>query len=143
MGACSPRSTTTSAIRRPSPRRCRPSPTRASPDKQTRDSVRDGVLRAVCLTYLVRALAFNALTPVGEPPDETDHFLYVAVVAEDARLPRASEDLWQGHQAPLYYLAAAGWARVINAVSGCRYDPSWLPTRVNPGFPNAANFNRL
>src|SRR5262245_25919973 len=41
----------------------------------------------VCLTYVGLALFYNALTPIGESPDEIGHFEYVRLVADHARLP--------------------------------------------------------
>ena len=73
-------------------------------------------------------------TPVGESSDETAHFRYALMIAQEGRLPRAADDLWGGHQAPLYCVIAAGWARLIATVSGCQLDPAWLPARRNPRF---------
>jgi hypothetical protein len=97
----------------------------------------------VCATYAALALAHNVLTPIGESPDENSHFEYLRIVAEERRLPGAADYLWQGHQAPLYYVLQAAWTRAIRAVSGCRVDPARLPNRPNPGFPRAHDFNWL
>ena len=97
----------------------------------------------VCLTYIGLALLYNALTPIGESPDEIGHFEYVRLVADEARLPGAADRLWQGHQSPLYYVLEAVWARVIQRVAGCHIDAGNLPSRNNPGFPNVPNLNRL
>jgi len=98
---------------------------------------------AVCLTYVTLALLYNAFTPIGEAPDEIGHFQYVRLVGDEHRLPGPADNLWEGHQAPLYYLAQAVWAGLIERVFGCRIDLAWLPDRVNPGFPHAPNFNRF
>ncbi len=96
----------------------------------------------VCLTYVTLALAYNALTPIGESPDEFAHFQYVLVVAEERRLPAAEDRLWQGHQAPLYYLAQAAWKGVIRVATGCRLDPARLPPAArNPGFLRSSDYN--
>jgi hypothetical protein len=98
---------------------------------------------AVVVAYVAFALSYNALIPIGEAPDEFAHWEYLDVVERDGRLPEAADALWQGHQAPLYYIAAAVWSRLVQAVSGCRVDREALPGRLNPGFPYAPNFNRL
>jgi hypothetical protein len=89
------------------------------------------------------ALLYNALTPIGESPDEIGHFEYIRLVTEERRLPGAADALWQGHQAPLYYVLQAVWARIIEAASGCRIDPAALPSRSNPAFPRLPNLNLL
>jgi 4-amino-4-deoxy-L-arabinose transferase-like glycosyltransferase len=97
----------------------------------------------LCLTYVWLAVLYNALTPIGEAPDELDHAAYVRVIVEERRLPGAGDALWQGHQAPLYYLLQAAWGGLIRASSGCRLDRDRLPGRINREFPHSPNFNRL
>jgi hypothetical protein len=102
-----------------------------------------GFLWTVCLTYVTLACVYNALTPIGEAPDELGHAEYVHVLLEKHRLPGARDGLWQGHQAPLYYLAEAAWSGVIRAVSGCGIDRARLPNQINPAFARSPNFNWL
>jgi len=102
-----------------------------------------GYLWAVCLTYVGLSLAYNALTPIGESPDEIGHFEYVRLVADQGRMPGAADALWQGHQSPLYYGLEAAWALTVQAASGCRIAGDDLPGRDNPGFPNLPDLNRF
>ncbi len=97
----------------------------------------------VCLTYVALALLYNALTPIGESPDETAHFQYLRLLTDERRLPGVGDNFWQGHQAPLYYVAGATWSEVIRVLSGCQVDRGQLPTRITPGFPQSQNFNWL
>jgi hypothetical protein len=97
----------------------------------------------LCLTYAVLALLYNTLTPIGEAPDELAHFEYVNLVVEQRRLPARADNFWQGHQAPLYYFAQAGWSQIIRATSGCRVERARLPGRVSPTFLRSPNFNFL
>lgn len=91
----------------------------------------------VVAAYLPLALAVSIFTPIGEAPDELAHYQYVRLVQDERRLPRAADDFWQGHQAPLYYLAQAAWARGWEAVLGCRVALERLPSRPSHGFPVA------
>ena len=97
----------------------------------------------VCLTYVALSLMYNALTPIGESPDEIGHFEYVRLVADRGRMPGAGDALWQGHQSPLYYGLEATWTLTLQALSGCRIARDDLPSRDNPGFPNLPNLNRF
>ena len=97
----------------------------------------------ICLTYVAFGLAYNALVPIGESPDEIPHFGYLHLVMEERRLPTGRDDLWQGHQAPLYYLAGATWAQALRGITGCRIEPARLPNQLNPGFPASANYSYL
>lgn len=100
-------------------------------------------LWTICLTYVALALAYNALTPIGEAPDELAHFEYARLLLEERRLPGARDELWQGHQPPLYYLVQAAWGGVIRGVSGCRIDPARLPGARNPRFLLSPDYNFL
>jgi len=102
-----------------------------------------GFVWAVCLTYVGLALIYNALTPIGEAPDEMGHFEYARRLLNERRLPGARDELWQGHQAPLYYVALAAWWGLIQAASGCRIDPGRLPGRANPTFGRGPDHNFL
>ena len=97
----------------------------------------------VCLTYVGLALLYNALTPIGESPDEIGHFAYLRLLTDEKRLPGAADALWQGHQSPFYYVLQAIWARIIEGATSCRIDPGALPNRTNPAFPHLPNLNWL
>ncbi|MCC7353886.1 MAG: glycosyltransferase family 39 protein [Anaerolineae bacterium] len=59
---------------------------------------------------LVLGLAYSALNPLGEAPDEAVHYAYISFIGREARLPVGSE-MTQGKHPPLYYLTAALLAR--------------------------------
>lgn len=96
-----------------------------------------------CSTFVVLALAYNALLPIGEGPDELAHFEYIRMLAERHRLPRAADDRWQGHQAPLYYVIGAAWSRVIEGGLGCRMSAEKLPSQENPRFLRRNDYSYL
>ena len=95
------------------------------------------------VTYFLLALLFNAFTPMGEAPDELAHYRYVRMVYEEHRLPGFRDGLWEGHQAPLYYIAAASWAYLLNALFGCGGRFDGVPTRLNPDFRKGNDLNFL
>ena len=55
---------------------------------------------------LILGIAYSALNPLGEAPDEADHYAYVSFVGREARLPVGAE-MTQGKHPPLYYVTAA------------------------------------
>ncbi len=62
--------------------------------------------------YLLLALAYGAVNPLFEAPDEHWHYFTAQSIAEEGRLPRVSEppDPWLGQEAaqpPLYYILGA------------------------------------
>ncbi|MDQ7028774.1 MAG: glycosyltransferase family 39 protein [Ardenticatenia bacterium] len=65
-------------------------------------------MRALLLFYLVLALGYNLVVPLGEAPDEVSHYGYVRWVATRATLPppegAASGEVFQP---PLYYTMVA------------------------------------
>lgn len=65
-------------------------------------------LTAILIVFTLLALAFNALTPLGEAPDEVSHFSYVRHVAATWRLPKPQGSVFgEVFQPPLYYFLAA------------------------------------
>lgn len=75
--------------------------------------MRDDPARATCTAlllvlaaHLVLGIAYSALNPLGEAPDEADHYAYVSFVGREGRLPVGAE-MTQGKHPPLYYVAAA------------------------------------
>ena len=78
------------------------------------------LLWTVGLTYLALALLYNALTPIGEAPDEGGHWDYLRIIVTEHRLPSSHDQAWQGHQAPTYYLAAAATSMFVSCRSVTR-----------------------
>ena len=95
------------------------------------------------VTYFIVALLFNAFTPIGESPDELWHYHYIRIVYDEQRLPSARDDLWQGHQAPIYYMAQASWAYLLHLIIGCEIRADRTPNQATPGFVKGNNFNNL
>jgi hypothetical protein len=100
-------------------------------------------LWTVGLTYLALALLYNALTPIGEAPDEGGHWDYLRIIVTEHRLPSSHDQAWQGHQAPTYYLAAAATSMVAAAVSGCPVGTQRILGQLNRDFQRSPNFNQL
>lgn len=86
--------------------------------------------------YRTPGLLFSVQGPDGRPlaipdvgaPDENRHANYVAYLLENGRFPilRAGspdfDNAYQSHQPPLYYLAAAGWCRLMGLDPRARED---------------------
>jgi hypothetical protein len=74
-------------------------------------------LLLILALYLLLALATSAIVPLGESPDELDHFLYVQHLARERAFPVMSpvfeeNETMEANQPPLYYLLgvlAGGW----------------------------------
>ena len=74
--------------------------------------IRDRRLLLVLLAYMAISLAYGALNPLFEAPDEHWHFFTAESIAQTGRLPRVEQppDEWLGQEAaqpPLYYLLGA------------------------------------
>lgn len=99
--------------------------------------------------YLLLALAYGAVVPVFEQPDEHTHFFMAQQLAETGQLPvqPADEDArgpWeqQGSQPPLYYALAAPLLRL----AGGRLDAAelWYNDQNSMGIPTiVGNENRF
>ena len=70
----------------------------------------------ILLVYLIAGTVYSLLAPLGEAPDEMDHFRYLRYIVEQRRLPRTAEDRLaisrKSHEPPLYYIllgAATSW----------------------------------
>ena len=66
----------------------------------------------ILAVYLILASAVSIIVPLGEAPDEADHYAYARYLAMNHALPQGPE-ITQGKHPPLYHsLAAAvgGWA---------------------------------
>ena len=74
-------------------------------------------LSAILLLYLLLGLAYSVVVPLGESPDEADHFRYVQYLAQEKRFPLLSplaeaNVTMEANQPPLFYALAAavtGW----------------------------------
>lgn len=65
-------------------------------------------LTALLLAQFLLGLAYSALNPLGEAPDEADHYAYIVYIGQEGRLPQGPT-VTQGKHPPLYHLVAA-WA---------------------------------
>jgi hypothetical protein len=81
---------------------------------------------------LILSVAYSLATPLGEAPDEADHFAYAAHILERRALPVGPE-MTQGKHPPLYHIAAA----LAAGVAGGTPDRSFL--RANPDMSFAAD----
>jgi len=84
--------------------------------------------RALVLLLAVRlilSIAFSLATPLGEAPDEADHYAYAAYILEKGELP-AGPEMTQGKHPPLYHILAAAAGQLV----GGSPDRSFL--RANP-----------
>jgi len=82
-------------------------------------------LVALLLLRLLLSVAFGLATPLGEAPDEADHYAYAAYILEKGELPVGPE-MTQGKHPPLYHALAA----VAAKLAGGTPDRSFL--RANP-----------
>ncbi|MEM7536191.1 MAG: hypothetical protein AAF639_28670 [Chloroflexota bacterium] len=63
-------------------------------------------LTLLLLAHLVVTAAFSVLNPLGEAPDEADHWAYVVHIARERELPTGPR-VTQSKHPPLYHAAAA------------------------------------
>ncbi len=101
----------------------------------------------VMLAFLILALSYSVVIPLGEAADEVSHIAYVEYVLAHKRLPPPEGlVLGEAHQAPLYYVVAAlatAWIprdelRVIanpDFVLNDPQTPNLLLHPRNEGFP--------
>ena len=66
-------------------------------------------LAALLVARLVLGMAYSVANPLGEAPDEADHYAYAAYIGSEGRLPDGSW-MTQAKHPPLYHLLAAGVA---------------------------------
>lgn len=69
-------------------------------------------LPLILLSYTVLAVVMSLIVPLGESPDEIDHFLYVRYVLENSAFPvmhpvAADNATMEANQPPLFYLINA------------------------------------
>ncbi len=81
------------------------------------------------IAHVLLGLAFSLSVPLGEAPDEADHWAYVQFLARERRLPRGPE-LTQAKHPPLFHATAALWTWAVVPQVG-RLD-SRLFLRANP-----------
>jgi hypothetical protein len=62
-------------------------------------------LLALLLARLVLGFTYSAINPLGEAPDEADHYAYAAAIGREGRLPVGSE-MTQAKHPPLYHILA-------------------------------------
>ncbi|MDH7487175.1 MAG: glycosyltransferase family 39 protein [Anaerolineae bacterium] len=65
-------------------------------------------LAALLLAQLLLGLTYSVLNPLGEAPDEADHYAYIVYIGREGRLPEGPT-VTQSKHPPLYHLVAA-WA---------------------------------
>ncbi|MCL4395452.1 MAG: glycosyltransferase family 39 protein, partial [Chloroflexi bacterium] len=65
-------------------------------------------LPAILCAFLVLAIGYSVVVPLGEAPDEVSHWAYVQYLVEHHSLPTPQGAvLGESHQPPLYYLLGA------------------------------------
>jgi hypothetical protein len=105
------------------------------------------LLGLILAGYLVITLAYGAINPLFEAPDEHWHFFTAAYIADNGRLPEVQEppDEFLGQEAaqpPLYYLLGAALITPFDT-SGWR-EAVWLNPYAWIGDASAlANVNRM
>lgn len=88
---------------------------------------------AILLIYLLLAVGYSLSIPLGEAPDEADHYAYIVYLGQNRRLPEGPT-VTQGKHPPLYHAAAAAltaWTGLD--FSFLRSNPDALP--LGPGKP--------
>ncbi|MEI2693211.1 MAG: hypothetical protein V9H69_27225 [Anaerolineae bacterium] len=91
------------------------------------------VFLAILLAYLLLAVGYSAAVPLGEAPDEADHYAYIVYLGVHHALPEGTE-VTQSKHPPLYYATAAA----LSAWTGLdftflRSNPDALP--LGPSKP--------
>jgi 4-amino-4-deoxy-L-arabinose transferase-like glycosyltransferase len=105
------------------------------------------LLGLILLGYLVLTLAYGAVNPLFEAPDEHWHFFTAEFIADNGRLPAVVDppDEWLGQEAaqpPLYYLLGAALIAPIDTSSA--REAVWLNPFAWIGDASAlANVNRM
>lgn len=69
-------------------------------------SAERSLLAGLLLGHLILALAYSAINPLGETPDEADHWAYVVYLAQQHSLPSGPQ-VTQSKHPPLYHASAA------------------------------------
>jgi Dolichyl-phosphate-mannose-protein mannosyltransferase len=78
-----------------------------SPSEESARGAR-GALALIVAGFLLLALAYSMVIPLGEGADEVSHFAYLETLRQKHQLPGAEgEAAGEAHQPPLYYLISA------------------------------------
>lgn len=90
-------------------------------------------MTSVLAAFVVLAVGYSIVIPVGEGVDETPHFDYIRYVKDHRRLPiqpdsRSEVAVWMGHHPPLYYVMGA---LTISWIDTSDFDQVFRP---NPHF---------
>ena len=85
------------------------------------------LLIAVVAVRLLLGLTYSVLNPLGEAPDEADHYAYAAYIGQERRLPEGTT-VTQAKHPPLYHLLVAAAATAAAGPTGM--DFTFL--RANP-----------
>jgi hypothetical protein len=88
------------------------------------------------LLHFVLAAAFSIVNPLGEAPDEADHWAYVEYLANERRLPEGPKPT-QGKHPPLYYATAAAIAATATPERFLRANPD---VSLDPAPTQSPNF---
>lgn len=91
------------------------------------------LLVALLTLRLVLGVAYALAIPLGEAPDEADHYAYAAYILAEHKLPVGPE-MTQGKHPPLYHALAA----LAGQVAGGSGDRSFLRANPDMGFGPAA-----
>jgi len=92
------------------------------------------LLGCILVARLILGFAYSALNPLGEAPDEADHYAYAAYIGMEGRLPEGPE-LTQSKHPPLYHILAAGLSKAV----GSELDFTFLRSNPDVGVsPDAA-----
>jgi 4-amino-4-deoxy-L-arabinose transferase-like glycosyltransferase len=93
-------------------------------------------------SFILLALAYNLVIPVGEGVDELPHFEYVRFVGDNWTIPiQPWQDngqplrVWMAHHPPLYYFLMAGvstWAQTADIHSVMQPNPHFIWTETDP-----------
>ncbi|MBI5956798.1 MAG: hypothetical protein HY871_07330, partial [Chloroflexi bacterium] len=75
--------------------------------------------------FLVLAVSYSVVNPLGEAPDEVSHFTHVAFIVKNGRLAIGKE-VPGPNQPPLYYL--------LGAIFTSRLEPEKFQVKANSDF---------
>ena len=93
------------------------------------------LLAGLLVLHLALTLAFSAINPLGEAPDEADHWAYIVHLAQERQLP-VGPAMTQSKHPPLYHAGAALVASLsepandfLRANPDVQFEPSpdWSP----------------
>ena len=91
------------------------------------------IVAAIFVLYFFLAVAYSLALPLGEGPDEADHYAYIRYLGENRQLPEGPT-ITQGKHPPLYHGMAAGLTAWTGLDSDfLRSNPDAFP--LGPGAP--------